>query len=456
MSETLTIAIGVYLAAALVYTQRKHGDTLHPLVFLAPMLAYLYVVMPLELSAYGLLRNVTITDKQFEWAQSINLAAIVAMVLGIEVGIGSAVRRCPPSVSAAGVRPFDVDRVQVVALSMGFLALAAYAVTLHNVGGLYEAYSVVKGRGESSSGYVRDMAFWCVPSIGLLAWCHHATQRFKFTVLALIIAGPLLIHGLLGARRGPTFMILITLLVSYFLATNKRPKLAFLASSGAAIAILLLAILTFREQFRIGSDLWKNPMKASSIIMDEFGKRRLDQIHRTIGGNEFVYGTNVMLTFDRDKDFYYGKRLLTILFIRPIPRQIWPTKYEDIGMERYLVNVGLGHGSGMHMSTTLGAAPGGIADSFAEFSYCAVLAVWGLGWLYGVAYGMARRGTPLGFSLYTILLSLSVFFVMQTQEAFVFRLAFTALPVLIGLRWAAAPGKSPVRQTDNRRGALLH
>jgi hypothetical protein len=142
-----------------------------------------------------------------------------------------------------------------------------------------------------------------------------------------------------------------------------------------------------------------------------------------------VYGANVVLTFKRHGDYYWGRRILTILFIRPIPRQIWPTKYEDVGMERYLVNVGLGEGKQNLMWSSLGAAPGFVADLFAEFYWGAIVASGLIGWAYGAFWRGAIERHPLAMTIYVLLCSFTIFLILQTLEAFVFRLAFTAIPV---------------------------
>ena len=100
-------------------------------------------------------------------------------------------------------------------------------------------------------------------------------------------------------------------------------------------------------------------------------------------------------------------------------------------MERLLVNVGLGSGEDMIMWTTYGAAPGLVADLFAEFSYWAILLSGLIGWIYAKMWRTAVYQGGLGRIVYVILFALSIFLMLQTLEAIVFRFLFTATPLFL-------------------------
>jgi hypothetical protein len=433
--------------AAMLWAVFVKGDVLHPLTILMPMVLFLYVYLPYELTSFNLIELAFFTPAQWGRVQLINLLCIAALTGGCVFASGREPGGKRPGHEAFAARP--VERVYGFALFLGGLALVAFAVNIHNVGGLFEAYSVEKGGGYAESGYVRDAIFWAVPAIALLAYCiANDGRKPRYLIAAAIFAAPLAIHGLLGARRGPTFMITATLATGWFLAQRRRPPLLVFFSGGLLLGLTLMAIVTFREQFRIGSELMEDTIGTVTKMAEEFDERRMESMDRTLGGNEFVYGANVMLTFEEKQDFFWGTRLLTILFIRPIPKQIWPTKYEDVGMERYLVNVGLGTGEDMVMWATLGAAPGFVADLFAEFSWGAILVSFLAGWGYGCAWRGAVHGNGLSLVIYILLVSLSIFFILQTMEAIVFRLMFTAAPVVLAWRWIA-PAAAPVRAADD-------
>ena len=47
---------------------------------------------------------------------------------------------------------------------------------------------------------------------------------------------------------------------------------------------------------------------------------------------EFIYASGLILSAEQLDHFYWGQRYFTLLFVRPIPKLIWPTKYEDLGL----------------------------------------------------------------------------------------------------------------------------
>jgi hypothetical protein len=422
--------------SALLWAVFVKGDVFHPLAILMPMVLFLYVFLPYELLATNMIELAFFTPAQWGQVQLINLLCIAALIGGCLLGGGRGDARNRPQAEDVPAR--GVGRVFALALFLGGLSLVAFIVNVNNVGGLFEAYSVEKGGGTADSGYVRDAIFWALPAIALLTYCvANDGRQTRYLVAGALFATPLVIHGLLGARRGPTFMIAAVLATGWFLARRRRPNLLVFAAGGMTLGLVLLAIVTFRDQFRFGSELMTDTFGTVEKMAESFGETRLEAMDRTLGGNEFVYGANVILTWEEKRDFYWGTRLLTIMFIRPIPKQIWPTKYEDVGMERYTVNVGLGTGEEMIMWATLGAAPGFVADLFAEFSWGAIL----VSFLAGLAYALAWRGAVFGNGLsmvvYVLLVGLSIFFVLQTMEAIVFRLMFTLVPVVLAWPWIA-------------------
>jgi hypothetical protein len=310
--------------------------------------------------------------------------------------------------------------------------VVAFAISVHNVGGLLEAYSEEKGGGSSESGYVRDAVFWSMSSLAALAAClHYDGVRTRYIVTALVFSAPMFIHGLFAGRRGPTFIAFATLAAAYYLGRNKRPAAVMFVMGGATLGLLLLLMVTFRDQFRLGAGIFENPAAAVEMMVDQLGSERSAKSQRILGANEFIYGVDVVTRFNEgmmDDRFYWGGRILTIMFIRPIPSQLWPSKYEDVGMARYLVNVGLG-GVDQYSTVAYGAAPGFAADLFAEFSWGAIMATFFIGWSYGRVWRNAIKLKGIWLMLYVLFFGLSIFFVVQTLEAILYRLLLTALPL---------------------------
>jgi hypothetical protein len=369
-----------------------------------------------------MLMRTSFTEEQWANVQLLNLACIAALTVGAVLGS----RR----LLFATNMTLDTATAYRFAIFLGGASLAAFALTVHNSGGVIATFSRFKSRGTSEYGVVRDAIFWTVPAISILALCIVKDgSKNKYWIPMFALSGPLLLQGFFGARRGPTFIIVAAMIISSYFARKKRPPVWMFFGGGAALGVLLLLIVAFRGEFRFGGAITRDPIKAVTLMLRGLSDRQEDSMERALGGNEFVYGANVVLTFKRHGDYYWGRRILTILFIRPIPRQIWPTKYEDVGMERYLVNVGLGEGKQNLMWSSLGAAPGFVADLFAEFYWGAIVASGLIGWAYGAFWRGAIERHPLAMTIYVLLCSFTIFLILQTLEAFVFRLAFTAIPV---------------------------
>ena len=398
----------------------KLRDVFHPFAYLMPMVAFLYVYLPYELIHEKILRAEVFDSAAH--VQFINACCVAALALGVY--LGSRRRK----VSAKKTAQFSADRLYIAAIVLGGIALASFAFTLNNVGGLYEAYSQEKGGGAAESGYVRDAIFLSLPAIAAIGLCIAKDGlRLHYLLSGLLFGAPMLIHGLFGARRGPTFVAIVALTGAYYMGKRTRPSLPSFIGGGAAIGVLLLLIVTFREQFRIGSELFTQPIITLQSMVDTLQETRDETLERVIEGNEFVYGASVISRFEYDRDFFWGKRLATIIFIRPIPKQWWPSKYEDVGMERYLINVGLG-GVEEGATAAYGAAPGFAADLFAEFSWGAIVASMLIGFGYARVWRNSIERNGLWFIIYILLMAFSIFFVLQTLEAVVYRFLLTAIP----------------------------
>lgn len=430
------LALGAFLWALLV-----ERDVFHPATFLGPMIAFLYVYLPWELHRDGLLPASVYSVQELASVQIFNAACVAALLLGCVLASGKrgALRR---GVSAAGA-PVNVgmgDRAFMAGLVFGGLGVAAYAVNLGNVGGVVGAYSVEKGGGTAESGYVRDAVMWCLTALGFvyLRMMHGRVGWPQYAAI-LCFAGPLAMHALLSGRRGPTFVIFSLLFFGWYLARRKRPGVLVFLGGGLSLAMLMLVMLTFRESFRLGSNLFAHPSRAIEEIATQFKEKRGEQMERSVSGNEFIYGVTVVREFQRTKDFFWGKRLAAILFIRPIPRQLWPTKYEDCGLGRLEVNAGLSMGDDNTGGVAFGAAPGFAADMFAEFSWGAIGFSFLVGWAYGAAW---RRCVSIGgiwLVIYLLMVAFSVFFAVQTLEAILFRMAFTAIPAAFVWHYYISP-----------------
>ena len=188
--------------------------------------------------------------------------------------------------------------------------------------GLVAAYSDPKGGGWATSGYVRDATLLVLPAtvFFFLSRPKRSSWSWKDITIAALLLVPLLLHGLLGARRGPTFLALATIGGGSYLARRTRPAAMTVLIGGACAGLLLLILVSFRGQIYLGSDLMEGEGPGVGTMVEQ----ALENRSRAHLENEFLFGTYVVLDARQDQDFWWGRRLLTQVFVRPIPSSIWP------------------------------------------------------------------------------------------------------------------------------------
>jgi len=401
---------------------RKTKDIFHPLMFLVPMFLSLYVFLPLKLFNENAL-STFFSDGELVYVQLINLLGVACVCLGCLFA----------SRGSAGTHDYS-ERSSVMnkkllagAYVLGVVGVSAYLAGIINVGGLVEAYSLPYGGGWSDIGYVRELVLLCVPAITFIfvAKAGKKPTAFQWSSTG-IFAAPLLLHGLLGARRGPLFLVLAVVFFSWYLTRCKRPRTLFFALAGFSVGVFLLFLVSNRGSFYVGSD-WNF-------------EEPLGQYLEASTGNEYIYGAGAILHAAKTGDYYWGHRYLAILFVRPVPRQLWPDKYEAVGMGSLEHNLGTG---GAEFLWTLGwagangAAPGIVSDLWIEAWWFSLIVLFGIGWFYGRAWRAACFTNGFFGVAYVFMVSLSIFLVFQTLEAMLFRFLFMTIPAWVVWQWAA-------------------
>jgi hypothetical protein len=313
------------------------------------------------------------------------------------------------------------------AIFFGLLGLGAYLYTIANAGGFTGAYGHAYGGGRAASGYIRDAAFWTIPALLFLMTTHLDRRLSKLDwIWVILFSFPHITHGLLGARRGPTIMILVGVIVGWYLIRSKRPTLTQILIGSFTLGTLMLFLVANRGEIYIGSDF---ELKSGLNYQG---------VEKASGGNEFIYGSGTIIDAKIRGQYYWGGRYATIIFIRPIPRQIWPTKYEDASKLFGTPNLAKSNtGTAGSMASTLGwspasgAAPGIIADMWIEFWWFSIVAMYVIGWCYGSAWRRMVTQGGLWIPVYTMMTALSAYLVFQTLEAMIFRFLFTGGAIIL-------------------------
>lgn len=412
----------ISIGSALLAYKRSH-DPFHPLIFMGPMLFFLYCFMPLNLF-YTDLNNlqVLLSDQQLAYVQTLNVVGVISFCAGVLSGDKK-------------FRPFRLPkiywnissklhkRINRAAILCGLLGVVGFVYGVLNIGGLASAYGRSYGGGSAQSGYIREAILLTLPALLWLMTTHvnRRLSKIDWLWIALFIV-PLLAHGLLGARRGPTFVSIIALCVGWYLVQFRRPALSTVLTSGFLLGMLLLFLVANRGEIYLGSDF-------------EFQRSPTEFINAH-SGNEYIYGAGSILNADYTGQYFWGKRYFTVFFIRPIPRFLWPSKYKDaselLGIPNLEHNMGTGGSSfaeSLGWAGAVGAAPGIVADMWIEFRYLAFLALFCIGNLYGTAWRKAVSKGSLWIPTYTLMSAFSIYLIMQTLEAMAFRFIFTGIAV---------------------------
>jgi hypothetical protein len=421
MFDLLLWAAIVIAIGGAIYAYTGSRDVFHPLMFLSPMLVFLYGWMPLKLDASGGLDGYFQKD-QLVFVQSWNTLGVLCFILGcLSVG-------CRHPRAARIKRQSDnVGRVLLWGGAIaGGLGLAAWMISIINVGGLYEAFSRSYSGGWDDSGYIRDGTLLMYPGFLLVAMSIAVSRvRISYLSLLALFMAPWMIQSWLTSRRGPTFMIAVVLAMAWYMNRGTRPPFLLTAGAGLVVGLLLLFLVSNRGNIYLGSD-------------QEFTTEVTDIVERPDTGNEYIYGAGTMLSAEQQLKFFGGRRYFAEVAIRPIPSAVWPNKYEDIGLPELTHNAGTGEG----ITETLGwagadgAAPGFIADLWVEFRWFSMPALWLIGRFYGWTWRKAISCGGPWVAQYIVLAALSIYLVMQTMEAVIFRSLLMSLP--IWLTWKAA------------------
>ena len=417
------LALGAVLTiAAIVIAFDGSRDVLHPLMFIGPMMLFLYAWMPYKLlAADGLSRF--FDDHQLVFVHGLNLLGMAAFLIAC-LSVGLRLPRVLPAREklSTAVCP----RLLIGSAIAGGLGLMCWTITIVNVGGFVNAFSNSYAGGWDDSGYVRDGSLLLLVGV-LLAMTSLSLggKRLQSLMQIAVFALPWASSAILMGRRGPTFALFTVLLMGWFLPRGKRPPVVAMGAVAVCLGWLVLFLVTNRSSIYLGSDF--DVKTDVSEIVD-----------KPQTGNEYIYGSGTVLSSERRDHYFWMRRYLAQIMVRPIPSAIWPTKYEDFGVPELLQNAGTGEGFGDALGWVgaAGSAPGIVADLWVELWWLAVPFMALLGWIYGTVWKRAMLRGGGWMSQYTVLSALSIYLVMQTMEAVIFRTILLSLPCWLTWRWA--------------------
>jgi hypothetical protein len=433
IAVTLVAVIGIAIALD------GSRDVFHPLVFTGPMMAFLYGWMPWKLySEHGLDRF--FDSDQIIFVATLNLVGVTAFVLcGLSAGVRLPKQRRE---SQPGLTQRQLRRLLVGGCIAGGIGFVCWAITIINVGGFVNAYSTSYTGGWDDSGYIRDGSILLLVGLLIAVFARSSGGPSVPSYLMIATFGlPWLAGALLMARRGPTFELVVVLLMGWYINRKKRPPLIVVGVAGLCLGWLVLFLVTNRSSIYLGSD-FDVKTDVSNIV----------QAQDT--GNEWIYGAGTVLSAQHRNHYFWMRRYLAQILVRPIPSAVWPTKYEDFGIPELLHNAGTGEGFGdaLGWKGADGSAPGIVADLWAEVWWFAPVLMGLLGWVYGFVWRRAVLRGGAWASQFVLIAALSIYLVMQTMEAVIFRTLLLSIPCWLVWRYAMAPVMRrsfyPGRQTE--------
>jgi hypothetical protein len=162
--------------------------------------------------------------------------------------------------------------------------------------------------------------------------------------------------------------------------------------------------------------------------------------------NEYIFGAGCVTAARQSGEYFWGKRILAYVLVRPIPHQLWPNKYEDFGVPELLDNAGVAKGGLQALGWVQipGAAAAMVGDFWVELWWGAVPLAGLCGWAYGYCWSRAIVVGGVWNIQYVILVALSVYLVTQGIEAVEFRLLILSIPTWWVWRKAAIHAVEPV------------
>jgi hypothetical protein len=181
------------------------------------------------------------------------------------------------------------------------------------------------------------------------------------------------------------------------------------------IGLGLLILITHRNMISLNLDF---EFQGTEVFTDYVG--------RASGGNEYVLGSGLIIDTARSGEHQWGARWVIKSVVRVVPRQLWPSQYQDayrfFGVEGVEVNQVANFEESLGWNATGGAGIALLAEFWWQLWWLSLPALFAVGWLYGRAwYGAVETG-GLWILIYVVLLALSVFLVAQGMGAMLFRL----------------------------------
>ncbi|AMV16748.1 hypothetical protein [Planctomyces sp. SH-PL14] len=432
MSELLVLAAGLIVCLSAGRAFLRSRDPLCPAVIFAPMLVYIYSYHPLTMISSGSLAQFFPDPGRVDYVLMINLLSLLAFCAGLQAH-QAPVARGGGRLDELMLSGSSRRRMIRMGFAIGTVAVGVFVSMVWATGpGLWRMAKPFLSS-PIDSGYYRELPNLAFPAAFLVAlgWGGTRLTPGKFLTL-LYVLSPMIAWSIIGGRRGPMFLSAATLAGGVVIIRRKIPNIASVLAGLGLAGVLMLLLVDNRSLLRP----WTGDVQTDSFVDTLTG----DAISE---GDEFVVAMATILASDQLERNYWGARYFVQFFIRPIPQELWPTKYRDCDMEWMQTAAGSsGIGTGEWMSEVgfvpyKGSSMGFIADLFLEFHAGCIAAVYLIGHLYSLAWQRSRVRRGLWTILYFEMLILSIYLPTQSIGAWLYRLLILAVPTLLLMGYLA-------------------
>jgi len=447
--ESMILATGLIIVAATLAGFMRTRDPLFPMTILGPMLLYVYVYSPLVRLTSGSLVSLFPDNDELVTVHILNLLAISAFCLGC-------IRhRRPPRVDnrfrilRQRITARTRRRMQVLGIVLGCVSCAAFAFMVHYSGGWTRVFSHAKPFLRSPSGYIGEMPMLSYPAVFILAFAYQGRRltASRWTALIFVML-PQIIMATVGGRRGPMFLVACSLFATWCIIHQRRPRVRTVMAGLAGVGCLMLLLQGNRgDLFRP----WEGTIDTTYL-------EQLWSPPEVGVGDEYVVASATILTSSKYAHHYWGARYFATFFVRPIPRFIWSTKYEDMGLGWMRTNPGK---SGIPTSQWLdsvgfepagGSAGGFVADLFLEFSWGCIIVCFLLGLAFSTVWKRWVTRGELWTLLYFEIMILSVYLIVQSLGAWLYRVILVVALTTLFWRWNVGHRRTLRPAVPQRRG----
>lgn len=421
------------LAALIAYG--RYRDAFHPAVFTAPLMIAGYCFWPMLLDRNNEL-TMLLGNEALVRVQAYYFVGLLCLTSGMLWTRGrrlSSPRELSPWRSLTSTVSGDRTRRKLLRLAfiLGGIAIFSYVNSIANVGGFEAAYSIYKGGGRASSGYLGEAYLLAYPAalIYALARQGRGLRPVDWIIISIMLS-PNFLQGTLGVRRGPLFISLATLFVSWVVSRGRAPGIF---RTSIAISLILCSVIflwTQRQSWFAEEIPTSRVGLAATLLPDE----------SSLSQNDYVSGVGSALITEYYDAFFWGKRWWVDLLVRPIPRQIWPTKYQDVGAYWKTGGNPTGFEEHEQMAALGFALPAGhsigvLSDLYSEWWWFAIAVLFGLGRFLRWLWFKHRMIGQVWTVIFLGAIGLCVYLPTQSFSAWYQRFLVMSIGTFLAWRW---------------------